>query len=42
MYEFMCVVWQLVGSVVGLLLLGSLIFSVVEGFRSKEEVEDDD
>ena len=42
MYEFMCVVWQLVGSAVGLLLLGSLIFSVVEAFRTKEEVEDDD
>lgn len=42
MYEFMCVVWQLVGSVFGLLLLGSLIISVVESFRSKEEAEDDD
>ena len=42
MYEFMCVVWQLVGSVLGLLLLGSLIFSVVDAFRNKEEAEDDD
>ena len=42
MYEFMCVVWQLVGSIIGLLLLAGLIMGAVESFRSKEEAEDDD
>ena len=42
MYEFMCVVWQLVGSVVGLLLLVSLIGATINSFRTEEEAEDDD
>lgn len=42
MYEFMCIVWQLVGSLVGLMLLVSLIYSIVSQFRAEEDTDDDD
>lgn len=42
MYEIMCIVWQLVGTITGLLFLYGLIYSVITGFSAKEETDHDD
>ena len=42
MYDFMCMVWQLVGSVVGLLILMGLIIGAINSFGKEEGSEDDD